>query len=148
MGQTRRHLMGRKTYEVLAGLPAEHRDAGWEWTSKNPTTVFSRTLNDTSWPATTLCADDAVKHVRGLKGTEGSDLRTVGSLSLVRQLLNAGLVDRLRLIVFPVLLGQTGRQPVFHAVGDFALQLHDQRVLDGRIVLLDYRPGGSPPYAS
>jgi dihydrofolate reductase len=85
--------------------------------------------------------------VRRRKEAGGIDLRTVGSLSLVQQLLDARLVDRLRLMVFPLVLGESGERPVFEHAGDVALHLEGQTVLDGRIVLLDYRPGGAPPYA-
>lgn len=143
----RRDIMGRKTYEALAGLPEEHRDEGWELTTKKPTIVFSGTLTHADWPGVELCAEDAIDEVRRLKQEGDSDLRTVGSLSLVQQFLNAGLVDHLRLMVFPLVIGETGERPVFEKVGDFELHLQGQTVLDDRIVLLDYRPGGKPPYA-
>ena len=50
-------------------------------------------------------------------------------------------------VVFPLVLGETGQKPVFERVGDFELLLHEQVVTDERIVLLDYRPAGKPPYA-
>jgi dihydrofolate reductase len=86
--------------------------------------------------------------VRRRKQTGDSDLRTIGSLSLVQQFLRAGLVDRLRLMLFPLVIGETGEQPMFRQVGDFELHLQGQTLLDDRIVLLDYRPGGEPPYAA
>jgi dihydrofolate reductase len=146
MSQSRMHLMGRKTYELLAGLPEEHRDGGWERTATTPTMVYSRTLAGLTWSAAELRADDAVNHVCELKKSSGPDLRTIGSLSLVQQLLRAGLVDHLRLMVFPVILAETGEQPMFAAVGDHALRLDSQGVLDGRVLLLDYVPEGLPPY--
>src|SRR3954453_3997950 len=97
--RSRRNILGRKTYEVLAGLPVEHRDEGWELTTKQPTIVFSRTLTETGWPGSRLNAGDAIDEVRELKQADGPDLRTIGSLSLVQQFLNAGLVDHLRLMV-------------------------------------------------
>ena len=93
-----------------------------------------------------MSAEDAIDEVRRLKQTDGPDRRTIGSLSLVQQFLNARLVDHLRLMVFPLVIGETGQLPVFEKVGDFELHLHQQRVLDDRIVLLDYRPDGKPPY--
>lgn len=145
--QPRRQVMGRKTYEALAGLPEQHRDAGWELTSRKPTLVFSRTLTRADWPGVELSAEDAVHAVPRLTRSAGPDLRTVGSLSLVQQLLSAGLVDHLRLMVFPLVLGETGARPLFEQVPDVELHLQEERVLDGRVVLLHYRPGGTPPYA-
>jgi dihydrofolate reductase len=141
-------LMGRRTYETLAGLPQEYRDEGWERMARKPTTVFSRTLTRAGWPGVTVCAEDAVEQVRRLKRDGDADLRTVGSLSLVQQFLNAGLVDHLRLMIFPLVLGETGAQPVFENVGDVGLRLQGRAELDDRIVLLDYHPGGKPPYAA
>lgn len=143
----RRHIMGRKTYETLAAIPQEYRDAGWQLTTTKPTTLFSRTLTQADWPGVELSAEEAVGEVRRLKQQGDADLRTVGSLSLVQQFLGAGLVDHLRLMVFPLVLGETGERPLFEHVGDFAMDLQSQTVLDGRIILLDYRPGGRPPYA-
>jgi hypothetical protein len=85
----------------------------------------------------TRCAD----------ATGDSDLRTIGSLSLVQQFLRARLVDHRRLTIFPLVIGETGEQPLFRQVGDFELHLQGRTVLDDRIVLLDYRPGGEPPYS-
>jgi dihydrofolate reductase len=140
-------VMGRKTYQALAELPLEHRDEAWERMSTRPALVFSRTLDHADWPGVELCAVDAVEEVRHRRSTGTTDLRTIGSLSLVQQFLNAGVVDHLRLMVFPLVLGETGQRPVFEQVGDFEVHLQEQTVLDGRIVLLDYRPGGGPPRA-
>jgi hypothetical protein len=46
-----------------------------------------------------------------------------------------------------LVIGETGEQPLFRQVGDFELHLQGRTVLDDRIVLLDYRPGGEPPYS-
>ena len=145
--RSRLHIMGRKTYETLAQLPEELRDEGWELTSRKPTIVFSQTLTRAEWPGAELSSSNAVDEVRQRKETGELDLRTVGSLSLVQQFLAAGLVDHLRLMVFPLVLGETGARPVFEHVGDVALHLQGQTTLDDRIVLLDYRPAGRPPYA-
>ncbi|PRX50173.1 dihydrofolate reductase [Prauserella shujinwangii] len=147
-GRPHRALMGRRTYTVLDELPAEARDAGWHRMVTTPTVVFSRTLTSVGWPGATLCANDAVDEVRTLKQDGGTDLRTIGSMSLARQFLDAELVDHLRLLVFPVVLGQSGQQPAFAAAPDLALELVDHSVLDGRIACYDYRPAGPPPYAA
>src|SRR5690242_20246328 len=143
-----RALMGRKTYVALNGIPDEARDAGWHRMVGVPTVVFSRTLTAVDWPGATLCATDAVAEVRRLKADSDDDLRTIGSLSLARQLIAADLVDRLKLLVFPLMLGETGRQPALAGTPDRALDLVGHTVLDGRIACYDYRPNGLPPYAS
>jgi dihydrofolate reductase len=65
----------------------------------------------------------------------------MGSLSVVKQLLNAGPVDRLRLMVFPLPVGPGGREAMFDEAD---LALVDQRMLDGRILLVEYAPTGRP----
>jgi dihydrofolate reductase len=146
MMRPQRHLMGRKTYAALAALPEAVHDEGPPNLAATPTTVFSRTLQAVSWPHATI-SDDLVGTVRRLKAGDTS-LRTIGSLSLVRQLLDAGLVDRLRLVVFPLIAGETGQEPAFTQLPDIGLDLVGQSMLDQRIVLLEYRPSGAPPYAS
>jgi len=134
-------LMGRKTYEMLASLPEEHRDESWKAMSRLPTVVFSRTLTRVDWPGARLSKDDAVDEVASLKSSDDvPPLRTTGSLSVARQLLTAGLVDRLRLMTFPLLAGAAGREPAFSAAASTELQLVDTRVLDGRILLAEYAP--------
>jgi riboflavin biosynthesis pyrimidine reductase len=64
----------------------------------------------------------------------------MGSVSLVRSLVAAGLVDRLRLMVFPLTCGSTGAEPVFGAGKLERFELAETTVLDGRVVLLEYRP--------
>jgi riboflavin biosynthesis pyrimidine reductase len=63
-------------------------------------------------------------------------------------MLSAGLIDRLRLLVFPLIMGETGQEPAFAQMLDIGLDLVGQSVLDGRIVLSEYHPSGPPPYAS
>ena len=147
MQRPQRHLMGRKTYEALAALPEPVADEGGLSLAATPTTVFSRTLRAVSWPRATISAGDVAGTVRRLKA-EDTDLRIIGSLSLVRQLLSAELIDRLRLLVFPLIVGETGQEPAFAQFPDIALDLVGQSVLDRRIVLSEYRPSGPPPYAA
>jgi dihydrofolate reductase len=66
----------------------------------------------------------------------------MGSLTLARQLVSAGLVDRLRLMIFPLIAGDAGREPFFADMASADLELVHQRVLDGRILLVEYRPTG------
>ncbi len=131
-----RMLIGRRTYEMLNALPTEVRDEGWNRTTTTPGWLFSGTLEATDWPGLRIVRDDLV------------GLRTLGSLSLVRQLLTAGLVDRLKLVVCPLVLPQTGVEPTFERLPDMGFDLLSTRVLDGRVLLLEYRPAGAPPYSA
>jgi dihydrofolate reductase len=137
-------LLGRRTYAALAGVPPEAQDEGYRRMSSLPTTVFSRTLTEAEGRGASIEARDAVATVRGLRADGDVPLRTMGSLSLVQQLLDARLVDRLRLMVFPLLVGPSGREPGFAGVGETDLELVDVRRLDGRLALLEYAPTARP----
>ena len=135
-------ILGRRTYEALAGLPQQARDASWHWTTELSKVVFSATLKTVSWPNTRICRDDLITEVSRLKGDSDVPLRTMGSLSVARQLLSAGLVDRLRLMTFPLLVGASGREPAFADATSADLELVDHRALDARVLLVEYRPTG------
>jgi dihydrofolate reductase len=135
-------VLGRRTYEALAGLPEEARDDSWQRMTELSKVVFSATLATASWPNTRVCRDDLVTEVSRLKGAGDVPLRTMGSLSVARQLVDAGLVDRLRLMTFPLLAGTSGREALFADVTPADLELTDHQVLDGRVLLIEYRPTG------
>jgi dihydrofolate reductase len=135
-------IMGRRSYEMLASLPEEHRDEGWEQMAQLETVVFSRTLERVEWPNARVCSNEPSQEVERLKTASEVPLRTVGSLSVARQLISAGLVDRLRLMTFPLFAGPDGREPAFTGVASTDLELADHRVLDGRVLLVEYRPTG------
>lgn len=143
-----RMLLGRRTYEMLNAIPEDARDEGWRTMVATPGWMFSRTLDAAEWPAVQVVHDDAVAFVRDEKARAGSELRTLGSLSLVQQLLTAGLVDRLRLMVCPLIVPDTGMEPLFRNVPDVGLELVGSTTLDRRVLLLEYRPAGPPPYAA
>lgn len=102
---------------------------------------FSATLSEPlSWTNTQLVAGDAVESVRDMKGNGSKAIRTIGSLSLCRSLIWAGLVDRFRVVVFPVITGSSGRERIYDGYPDIALDMTSSRTFDGRIQLLEYVP--------
>ncbi len=106
-----------------------------------PKVVFSSTLQEPlTWPNTELVTGDAVQAVAELKQTRTGTLSTLGSLSLCRSLLTAGLVDRFRLVVFPVITGSTGRERIYDGYPDISLEMVNSRTFDGRLQLLEYIP--------
>jgi len=129
-------IMGRRTYETLARYPDEPRMTPLD------KVVFSRTLQQVAWPNTRICGEDLVDEIRRMKADSDVSLRTMGSLSLARQLTRAGLVDRLRLMIFPLIAGDAGRDPFFADMASADLELAGNRVLDGRVLLVEYRPTG------
>ena len=75
-----------------------------------------------------------------MKQDGSSPMRTLGSLTLCRSLLEAGLVDRFRVVVFPVITGSTGRDRIYDDYPDVALEMAAARTFDGRLQLLEYVP--------
>ena len=87
--------------------------------------------------------------VRKMKEDGSRSFRTMGSLMLCRALLSAGLADRFRVVVFPVITGSTGRERIYDGYPDVGLEMISSRTFDGRIQLLDYVPTvlQAPPLA-
>lgn len=145
--QPHQTVIGRRTYDALNAVRSQDRDEEWNKMAQTPGWVFSRTLDTVEWPGLEIVRDDAGGHISKMKQREGAEIRILGSLSLVRQLVGARLVDRLRLIVCPLVLPESGLEPVFSGMGDMNFQLVDHQILDGRILVLDYRPDGPAPHA-
>jgi dihydrofolate reductase len=135
-------LMGANTYRVMSEIAAANADAPiFLAMAEMPKVVFSRTLTAAlTWANTRLVGSDAIEAVREMKQSGPSSMRTLGSLALCRSLLTAGLVDRLRMVVFPVITGRTGRERIYDGYPDVALDMVASRTFDGRIQLLEYVP--------
>ena len=150
-------LMGATTYRLLSEIAQTMPDEpGVAQMTAMPKVVFSSTAQKPlAWANTQLIRGDAVEAVREMKRTSDLPLRTLGSISLCRSLLRAGLVDRYRVVVFPVINGATGRDRIFDGYPDVRLDLVQHRVFDGRLQLLEYVPtvldappgGGASPAA-
>ena len=111
--------------------------------------VFSASLEEPlTWANTTLVRDDAVEAVRAMKEGGSGLMSTIGSISLCRSLLRAGLVDRFRVVMFPVITGATGAERIYDGYPDVALEMIDSRTFDGRIQLVEYRPACSSTHRS
>ncbi|HEY1179159.1 MAG TPA: dihydrofolate reductase family protein [Phytomonospora sp.] len=144
-----RMVFGADTYRAFAGmLAASGADADADvrdpWVTamvNTPAYVVSSTLKaPLDWPDATVVEGDAADIVARLKAESDVPLRSHGSLSLNRTLMEAGLVDFVQVSLFPVITGRTGTEPVFGGAADFDLDLVDTRVLDGRTHVLTYRP--------
>jgi dihydrofolate reductase len=133
-------LMGATTYRLMSGFAADG-EGGMDVLTATPKIVFSSSLEEPlAWANSTLVRDDAVEAVRALKAQSTTGLRTLGSVSLCRSLLEASLVDRFRVVVFPVITGATGRERIYDGYPDVALDMTSSRTFDGRIQLLEYVP--------
>ena len=118
-------LMGATTYRLMSGFAAEMPDdPGLAGLTAMPKVVFSSTLKaPLSWANTELVDGDPIEAVQDMKRRDSRPLRTLGSLSLCRSLLQAGVVDRFRVVVFPVITGATGKDRIFDGYPDVALEL-------------------------
>lgn len=144
-------LMGANTYRVMsefaAGAASAEGDEGSDEDAANTAltraskVVFSSSMESPpSWANTRLVEGDAVEAVRTMKREGESPMRTLGSLALARSLLRAGLADRFRVVVFPVITGTTGTNPIYDGYPDVSLKMVASRTFDGRLQLLEYVP--------
>lgn len=118
------YLMGANTYRLMSGFAAgevpkgqdgfrPEEEASVDELTQASKVVFSSSLEEPlTWANSTLVRDDAVEAVRAMKSSGSGLLSTIGSLSLCRSLLRAGLVDRFRVVMFPVITGATGKERI------------------------------------
>jgi dihydrofolate reductase len=133
-------LMGANTYRLMSRL-ATDGEPGTDALAGLSKVVFSTTLTEPlAWPNTQLVSQDPVEAVREMKDQDTKSMRTLGSLTLCRSLLKAGLVDRFRVVVFPVITGSSGRDRIYDGYPDVALDMVASRTFDGRLQLLEYVP--------
>ena len=135
-----RMVFGATTFQEFVEMLAastEKSDVRDPWVTRMrnmPATVVSSTLTGPlNWPNATIVNGDAVDIVARLKKESELPLRSHGSISLNRALMAAGLVDFLRVTVFPVISGKTGTNPIFIGAADFDLEIVENRTLDDNI---------------
>jgi dihydrofolate reductase len=136
-------LLGRVTYEAFAGAwPSITDDVGFaDKMNGMPKYVVSSTLEQAEWSNSTVLRGDVAAEVRKLKEQVDGVILVAGSARLVQTLLAHDLVDELRLMVFPVVLG-TGKR-LFGATSDkLPLRLVDSKTVGDGIAILTYERGG------
>lgn len=134
-------LMGATTYRLMSGFAQAGEEVGMDALTAAQKVVFSSTLQSPlHWANSRLVPGDAVAEVRAMKESSDRPMRTLGSVALCRSLLRAGLVDRYRVVIFPVITGATGQDRIFDGYPDVGLDLVESRVFDGRLQLLEYVP--------
>ncbi len=123
-------LMGRKTWEFAAGQG--------DWPGRTTRTiVFSRTLREIPDAHVELVKDDAANFVGNLKQEPGGEICLMGGGEFAQSLLSAGLVDRVRLNIHPILLGSG--VPAFRDAGKrVRLRLESCREIEGGCILAYY----------
>ena len=136
-------LLGRRTYDIFAGYwpnAPEEEQAIAEPLNSKPKWVASRTLEgELAWQNSTVLEGDLASAVAALKDEDGGDIHVIGSSELVRTLLEEGLVDELRLMIDPVILG--GGKRIFGDDGALrSLRLVDSDVTSTGAILATYAP--------
>jgi dihydrofolate reductase len=134
-------LLGRVTYEGFADAWPEREGEFADKFNSMPKYVVSSTLTDPEWTNTTVLDGDLADEVGKLREGPGGDIVVHGSARLVQALLDADLVDELRLMVFPVVLGAGKR--VFGETRDKKpLRLKESRAVGDGVAILVYEPAG------
>lgn len=141
-------LLGRRTYDIFAAAWPNSTDPNDPVATKLntlPKYVASTTLKDPGWANTTVLEGDLVTAVQDLKAREGQELQVHGSGQLVQFLLEHDLVDRLNLLVFPVIVG-AGRRLFPEGGIATGLALDESRTTGSGVTILVYRPTGRPEF--
>ena len=142
-------LFGRRTYEILAAHWPRVGDEDPMAAKLNrvPKYVASRTLETVDWSGTTILEGDAAESVAALKEQGDGELSVIGSAELIQTLLRQDLVDELRLIVFPVLLGE-GKRLFGEGTIPRGLRLVDTKVTSAGVAVHTYERAGALEYGS
>jgi dihydrofolate reductase len=134
-------LLGRVTYETFAAvwphIPGDFANAF----NSMPKYVVSSTLKDPEWNNTTVLAGDVIGNVRELKKRYERDVVVHGSPQLARTLIEHDLVDELRLMIYPVVVG-AGKRLFGQTSETKRLELVESKTFGDGVHILIYRPVG------
>jgi dihydrofolate reductase len=136
-------LLGRRTYQEFADYwphqPSDVEPA--DYMNNTPKLVVSTTLKTVEWQNSTLINGDVRQELSRLKQLPGKNLAITGSGTLVRSLLRDGLLDELRLLVHPIVVG-SGKRLFDDIGGQVALKLVDTQTFSTGVLSLTYEPAG------
>ncbi|HYS38402.1 MAG TPA: dihydrofolate reductase family protein [Pseudonocardiaceae bacterium] len=133
------HLMGRTTYEEMAGFWPVSDDEYAAPMNDIPKVVFSKTLTRADWPQSTIASGDLADEISALKSEPGKDMIAWGGAAFAQSLTRLRLVDEYRLVLQPVALGDG--LPLFAGLtAPFVLDLIEARAYADGAVLHIYRP--------
>ena len=132
-------LLGRVTYEGFAAAWPESKDEGADYFNSVRKYVVSKTLEEPlEWNNSTLIKDNVVEEITNLKQLDGKDIAVHGSATLVHTLMEHDLVDRYRLLVYPVVVGRGKR--LFKEGISATLKLLESRPFSSGVVAIVYEP--------
>jgi class 3 adenylate cyclase/dihydrofolate reductase len=140
-------LLGRVTYEIWAAFwPTMRDEEGFaDQVNALPKYVVSDSMTDAAWANTTIVRGaDLAETVRKLKAEPGGDILTFGSADLAASLVNLGLADQLRLLLFPVVLG-SGKHLFRDNIDTMHMRLVESRTFSSGVVLLTYEQTNELP---
>jgi dihydrofolate reductase len=143
-------LLGRRTYEIFAASwpnATDPNDRVAKSLNTLPKYVASTTLEDPQWANSTVLKGDLASAVQELKERDGRELQVHGSGKLAQFLLANDLVDRLNLLVFPVIVG-AGRRLFPDSGIATGLTLEESRTTPSGVAISVYRPSGRPEFGT
>jgi len=136
--QPAEYLLGRKTFEIWADYWPKHANI-WSGINTGMKYVLSSTMKETDWKNTTFIT--SVEDIKKIKESDGPDLQVWGSSKLVQLLLKNDLVDKLRLMTYPLLLG-AGKKVFGDDAAPRTLKLIDSAVGKSGIIIATYERAG------
>ena len=141
-------LLGKRTYDIFAAFwPNNQEHPVGEKFQRINKYVLTHSTEPLNWVNSHRLSGDTADAVRELKQTEGRDLLIQGSSTLYPPLLEAGLIDRLIVMVFPVVLGE-GKSIFDGSQAAGSLKLTEHAVSDKGVAFLSYEPAGDVPMGS
>jgi len=135
-------LLGRRTYEDFEAYwpdKTAEDDPYADYINATQKFVVSRTLTSVHWRNSTLITGDVAEELTRLKEQPGKNITIVGSPTLMRSLLRDRLLDRLDVLVFPIVVG-SGKRLFEEGIGELPLDLVDSRTFKTGVVALSYAP--------
>ena len=142
MGAPFAFVLGRKTYDIFAAhWPHAPEESGATEINEATKYVASRGRPKLEWSNSVLVEGDAAEGVAALKEEDGPELQVHGSGNLIQTLLRHNLVDRYRLLVFPVVIG-SGKRLFSEGTIPSGLRLVDSKVSTTGVVMATYEPAG------
>jgi dihydrofolate reductase len=132
-------LLGRVTYQGFAAAFGGQSGGMADQMNNTPKYVVSSTLTSADWQNSTLISGDIASQIAALKQQPGQNIGMSGSSALASWLLRHGLLDRLDLLVFPVVLG-SGKRLFSEPHGQLALALTGSEAFSTGVVHLCYEP--------
>ncbi len=136
--QPAEYLLGRKTFDIFAGYWPKHADV-WPGINDGTKYVLSNSLKKSDWKNTAFLKN--VEDIKKLKNSDGSDLHVWGSSKLIQLLLKNDLVDELRLVAYPLTLGQ-GKKLFAEGTIPAAFKLTESSVTPSGVIIANYKRAG------